>query len=1371
MNKAAPWSIKGVDFDARDAAREAARRAGMSIGEWLNEVIADQAHEMGVAFDDVDEEGRLEAVTARLASMSGKGRRATRRHDSLDDDDEPPRRRSAPSRPRLDVRETSYSRPARDRDESSRGAGNPEALLDAAIRAYERGASRGEQTTAEISKVSRQLKNIEHRLTSAFDEPESRGGDKYARLEARLEALAREKEEEKSQRSILGLERRLEEMAERIGVDRGPGATTASPDVFRIESKLNRLIDKIEGSAPHPAPYAPARDHATKTRSRDFAMSDPQRAAPAGVNDAIAQITRRQRELEASPHGRSPRVAPSASSRAAVAFDPALQALRDEVGALSRQIEQGHRALVERDDLRVASAPMQQDSAVAELRQEIADLNRRLGESQRAVATHVEQRARPVQTSTSDMDALRQRIDEMSRSLSTLAPRDAVASLDGAIRNLGQRVEESLRDGSREALLRPIADLTSDLRRGLADVASQKGVENVERAIRDLGAKIENGPAGAVDARAVEEIHAQTRDIRDLLQRAITRPAQNETIERQIARLTDRLDQIGRADVDDATRARALAEFPPIGDSAPSGMIELLAKRIDDLGRKIDDAVSQAGASDQLEELTRRIDNVQSSLARRGEAVVSQVDTSALEKMMADLAAKLERPAAAPSQALDTSHIEDMLKSMGARFDGDSRSVDTRVVEELRDQVAGLVKSVQANGRPGGDLAALEDIRRDMARLFELAESAPPEAPDSRAIADLRDQFGALAGRLDRVDESARALGSLETAIGELAHRIDDARHLATDAAETAARATIAEAMARLPQQVGSAGMSGDVSREIAELRTNQDAIDRRTYSTLTAVHETLEKVVDRIAVLEDEIGEPRSGHMLAVGDAPVFAPAAPPPLSPAPPRIPPVSINDDAAEANKLFAGGAFDELLEPGASPPRGGPVVKPSSAKGDSGVGAARVTETSKLIDAARRAAQASASASPQSAAGSSARVREKFKVDQAQADVIARARAAEKVWPGLPGMDGESDARPGGLARLKGMVASRRNLMIFVGIGALMVAGSWQLLGQRRPARPAAEVVDMSGGKAPQRADSAPEAAPASPAAPSAPESAKREGAALDRPVGQSLPTIASAMPNSGRAGTDTAPVGSIGSIGPAAAPLTRGGSLMTAAANGDPAAQFELGARYADGRTVARDPKQAIEWLTRAAQQNLAPAQYRLGSIYERGLAGERDLVKAKEWYKRAADAGNIRAMHNMAVLAAEGSDGKPDYAVAATWFRQAADYGVRDSQYNLAILYARGLGTEQSLVQSWAWFAIAAAQGDSDAAKKQEDVGARLDSKQLEAAKAIVAAFHPRIGLKAANDVAEPAGGWDAPARAEQKRDTAPASTNKPAPRGKTTTL
>ena len=38
-----PWSVKDIRPEARDTAREAARRAGLPVNEWLNAVILQHA--------------------------------------------------------------------------------------------------------------------------------------------------------------------------------------------------------------------------------------------------------------------------------------------------------------------------------------------------------------------------------------------------------------------------------------------------------------------------------------------------------------------------------------------------------------------------------------------------------------------------------------------------------------------------------------------------------------------------------------------------------------------------------------------------------------------------------------------------------------------------------------------------------------------------------------------------------------------------------------------------------------------------------------------------------------------------------------------------------------------------------------------------------------------------------------------------------------------------------------------------------------------------------------------------------------------------------------------------------------------------------
>ena len=138
-----------------------------------------------------------------------------------------------------------------------------------------------------------------------------------------------------------------------------------------------------------------------------------------------------------------------------------------------------------------------------------------------------------------------------------------------------------------------------------------------------------------------------------------------------------------------------------------------------------------------------------------------------------------------------------------------------------------------------------------------------------------------------------------------------------------------------------------------------------------------------------------------------------------------------------------------------------------------------------------------------------------------------------------------------------------------------------------------------------------------------------------------------------------------------------------------------------------------------------PAHFRLGGLYEKGLGVKKNLDTARRFYLTAGEAGNAKALHNLAVLYAEGIDGKPDYLSAAKWFRKAAGYGVADSQYNLGILYARGIGVEQNLAEAYRWFALAAREGDREAAKKRDDVGARLDERSLTAAQAAVQAWPP----------------------------------------------
>jgi localization factor PodJL len=209
------------------------------------------------------------------------------------------------------------------------------------------------------------------------------------------------------------------------------------------------------------------------------------------------------------------------------------------------------------------------------------------------------------------------------------------------------------------------------------------------------------------------------------------------------------------------------------------------------------------------------------------------------------------------------------------------------------------------------------------------------------------------------------------------------------------------------------------------------------------------------------------------------------------------------------------------------------------------------------------------------------------------------------------------------------------------------------------------------------------------------------------------------------------------------PASFGPTLRAAAANGDHSAEYEIAARYADGRGVARNMNEAVRWLERGANMGFAPAQFRLAAIFEKGEGVKKDIGTARKYYLAAAEKGHAKAMHNLAVLYAEGMDGKPDYRAAAHWFRRAAAYGVADSQFNLAVLYARGIGIEQNLAESYRWFALAANSGDHDAAKKRDEVATRLDQQTITAARLAVQTFTPQREPEEATGLSTPPGGWD----------------------------
>jgi localization factor PodJL len=704
-----------------------------------------------------------------------------------------------------------------------------------------------------------------------------------------------------------------------------------------------------------------------------------------------------------------------------------------------------------------------------------------------------------------------------------------------------------------------------------------------------------------------------------------------------------------------------------------------------------------------------------------------------------------------------------------ARYDALTRNIETS-----HRQLAARLEAGLAAG--ANEMNTLRDLVADAAKKMEL-DRDPGQGQCAGAA--LKPEIAKFAERLDRASEGLASLTSLEGSIGGLSVQLEETRRIVS---------VLSNAAEPKPSNgPGSVEDAQSIMREIAGLRALHEETARQAQLALTAIQESVDQVAGYCARLEaaaDGMRQDRRGAGIAPEDpfAPILTylaqyenPLAGEALADdgvqGAGKLQPAAHGDTAGEAGFLIEPGlgfpGRDEHSEPRGAPP------KPSQVRDE---GASRTD----FIAAARRAARTAQmeldGATSKFLAGHDGRAKPgAFLIGRSRGLVVTYKRPLVLVAAVLVAAIGAfalartlahhnlhdfvpDFLRQSGRAAEHGKpagVATRT----FASVTPMSRLPASQARRNEAPGgqlSSAAAVSTMTAPLDPSRL-----AAPAEPGFPSdsaapfgklspatraiagsdaivvvaGPISASNIASisAPSRPPAATVP--AKALPSAVLAAT---PVPTASPLTARAAPPAVGPNenLVGQADAGDAAAQFDLAVRYAEGGAGPRNYELAAQWYEKAAQQGLAVAEYRLGSLYEKGLGVGKDMQRAKDLYQRAAEKGNTRAMHNLGVLAAEG--GKPNYTSAALWFGKAAEYGIRDSQYNLAVLLARGLGLPKDLVKSYTWFAIVAAAGDADAARKRDDVAARLTSSELAAANAAAAGFAPRPADHAANEITPP---------------------------------
>ena len=1019
----------------------------------------------------------------------------------------------------------------------------------------------------------------------------------------------------------------------------------------------------------------------------------------------------------------------------------------------------------------------------------------------------------PVQPSPSrearDVADIHQRLDSITRQIEQISqprPRsDAPRGEQGVARQLNDAISRL------DARLSQISNPQSAPRQAqLEDKLRQ--TEMVERAANQVYRPSPPLSPASFDS-AIAEITARQSELdgppRSMPPRgappiapAMSAPAGPDfsSLERHLSKITSQIEALQRPDGIEQSIAAFRGELAEIRhaitEAMPRRAIESIESEIRSLSRRIDDTRQNGIDEHALERIEHALGEIREVLG----SLTPAEQLAGYDEAIRNLGAKLDLILRANDDPSTVLQLEGAIAALRAIV---SNIASNDALVRLSDDVRTLSSKVDQLAQAGANSDSFAILEQRIAALTSTLESRErPAANDHSEY--LEGALRALSDRLDRMpvgNDSEAAFAHLEQRVSYLLERLETSsdhragnlgrvedglqdilRHLENQHASFAALAENNRNTSPPPPM--DSGLVDIVKRELSDIRFGQSETDRRTQDSLETVHNTLGHVVDRLAMIEGDLRSVRSAPAQpAASPAPAPAPAPatfePPPAPhetmPAAEQPRPELPNPAATEAQFAAAPREFQvaqpavqplaapmppkaisEILEPHAAlvRPAIAPDLPPDHPLEPGTRPSGRVASPSERI-AASESVISEIPAAPREKVSSSSFIAAARRAAQAAAAAPANEKAAR-----MPPKNKDASAA----GKEPSTITSKiRSLLVGASV-VVIVLGTFKM---------AMALLDSSGARQlpPAMEHSIDPPQPQSPAdkldapAPAAPSMTS------PTPIGrQSNNSLAPNMLEGAQVTTPQAlamaPVSTLtpaditGSIpGPPTEhlPDAIGGPVLRAAAlKGDPAAAYEIGLRFAEGKGVAPNFDEAAKWYDRAAQAGLVPAIFRLGTLYEKGLSVKKDTGIARRYYLQAAERGNAKAMHNLAVLDADGGGKGADYKSASQWFRKAADRGVADSQFNLGILYARGIGVEQNLAESFKWFSLAAAQGDADAAHKRDDIAKRLDAQSLAAAKLAIQTFTAEPQPDDAINVATPPGGWDAaPAQATTAKPAA----------------
>ena len=1250
MKSSMPWQVSGVGREARQTAREAARRAGMSIGEWLDSIILESADT-----DEVEAGPQAGRDHPRYDPAAFSDETHPLRNWQAEDDD-PGLRAAGRREPSLEPEPPDRTVLAHDHDGAAGGYlrhdvahPQPEQPSGLRVRHVEYDDRLEYEDRSDLPHARRRDNSFERyhpypsRPTDEHEAPEHEPPDAE---DCSANQLAFEE-----------LNRRLDVLTGQLGKVAAVAATQApSPDPRSAEfARLNRRFDELTGQLGKVA--------ASATQA---ARPDPRNAETSQqLIEVISKLDSRLDQL--ITEGRSTRTD----------IEQRVNAVSCAVADLSRERTY---------PITTAESRTPLDQALIEIadRQRVLDSYAAGSEGTSARPTAAS-RGLP-RAPTQELSGLEQQLREINAHIETLKP----CGVDRAI--------DSLRDD-----LAQIGVM-------LQDALPRKSVEAIEHEMRNLAERIDRSRNAGADEAALASVERGLAEVRDAL-RGLA-PAENLAgVDHELQQLSQKIDGLANHSQDPAA-LRQLEEAVTgvrgiVSNIASNDALASLSDEVRTLAGKVDRAASGTGSDNVLNALEERIAALADALAARNQ--VGQDVPRELETVIKGLADKIERVQLTGADHAALGHLEDRMAKLVEKLDASDARLNH--LEGIERALAELLIYLEQQRVPPARAESLPPEMNDLSRDVADLRLAGRQTQESLEV--VHGTLGHLVDRLAMIETDMRSQlarhgessddGTVASSIGAAMLRSAASPRSTTTGA--VAGTGVSKAAGNLVNATASHEAPrprlDHASQHVQSALTEPSRLDEPS----DAERRTIDPTFPPDHPLEPGSGGSRRGPPGSPADRIAASEAI---LIGATTAI----ASDPGGKSNFIAAArrAAQAASREPPAKTAASGPrengffVGKPAGR--GSRTRALIIAGSAIVIVIGGLQIARNFLSSPQEVQAPAPEVHHPAGAVAPEHPVDLANPNATGAKEGTPSAREPAPAPPASPEPTR----SRQSMVLPFGSGTLPVppgAVTARDSARQTTSTPSPASGDDNPGEREVTGSITPDAGAVAPAPPKPPALAAHTHPAPPASSPAQVPAQTSTLSPSG---TDKLPATLSGSLraaagrGEAAAQyeiakrLAEGHGLPQnlteaaqwferAAKQGLIPAQFRLGGLYEKGLGVKKNLDTARQYYVAAGEAGHAKALHNLAVLYAEGIDGKPDYATAARWFRKAADYGVADSQYNLAVLYARGIGVEQNLTEAYKWFALAAKDGDAESARKRDELGAQldrnSLTIATAAVQAW----------------------------------------------------------------------------------------